>query len=205
MRPRSSPRRSSGSWAGPCRLLGDKTLRARFERATFGFSRSDGHPAGPDHLTTLPVRQRGSGVGCRALPAANVRGSVRGYCRGGSPAGLYTFRRQGSLRLRPVNGSARDCPRGQSPRSGSPEFTRCASTRSRAESQFPRKPMLYPAELPELLDAPAYAPAVEWARRISSRQPTSAHRSRLYLKMHHKAHTPSSQVIFFPCSYVRPA
>ena len=89
------------------------TLRARFERATFDFSRSSGRPAGPDHLIARP--DAGEGVrwwGAGRFQPLGGRGVVRGYCRGGSPAGLYTFRRRRGLRLRPADGSARDCPRG---------------------------------------------------------------------------------------------
>jgi hypothetical protein len=76
-------------------------------------------------------------------PGASRLKRARVYCRGGSPAGLYTFRRLEDLpqpRRRLGSGL---------PSAGSPEFTRCAPSRSRAGSRFRRKPMLYPTELPE--------------------------------------------------------
>lgn len=62
---------------------------------------------------------------------------VRGYCRGDSPAGLYTFRRQrpGSYL---VDGSARDYLRFKN-REGFPEFTRFAMACLQARPLFSQK------------------------------------------------------------------
>lgn len=71
---------------------------------------------------------------------------VREYRRGGSPAGLYTFRRLW-CRLacpRPANGSARDYPAEPISAGGFPEFTRFASTRSGDVPHDTRRPRVGP-------------------------------------------------------------
>ena len=108
------------------------------EPPTYGFGypvasatdRTISSPAGRLHL-------RVPGWGAGRFPHWHWPMRVRGYRRGGSPAGLYTFRRpslEGSRHAPPAArlGIARHCLSGW----GFPEFTRFASARFRAGPLF---------------------------------------------------------------------
>jgi len=107
---------------------------------------------GLDHLIASR-RDRVIASGRRALRAERWFGPTREYRRGGSPAGLYTFRRTDLLlmgqrsrspRRRLGSGSpARDGSRGR----GSPNSPGSPRPVSGAGPSSWRKPLLYPAEL----------------------------------------------------------
>src|SRR5207248_2262014 len=110
---------------------GTRTSDLRFRRS----------PALPRRAGPSLRPPRGADAG--RFPTRPMPGGVREYRRGGSPAGLYTFRRrQGGtgaspvfLHTDPAGGSARDYPLAVA-RWGFPEFTRFASTRCRAGPLF---------------------------------------------------------------------